>query len=183
MPNWWHPVDQVLEDAAVVNVGGGKLDGKRDAIGIRDDVPLGSGAAPVRRVRASLLAPLMDGTLALSKQARLQSMAPARPRRSSSTRWSRSQTPASCQSRNLRQQVMPEPQPISWGSISQGRSDLSTNRMPVSAARSGTRGRPPFGLGRSVGSSGSTTAHRSSERRGLAMPVESARRHPGSRFC
>jgi transposase len=28
--------------------------------------------------------------------------------------------PASCQSRKRRQQVMPEPQPISWGSISQG---------------------------------------------------------------
>ena len=36
-------------------------------------------------------------------------------------RWCRrSQTPASCQSRSRRQQVMPVPQPISWGSISQG---------------------------------------------------------------
>ena len=62
----------------------------------------------------------------------------------------------------------PEPQPISWGSISQGMPDFSTKMMPVKAARSGTRGRPPLGLGGSGGSSGATMAHRSSLTRGLA---------------
>ncbi len=76
--------------------------------------------------------------------------------------WSRSQTPAACQSRRRRQQVTPEPQPISWGSISQGMPDFSTKMMPVSAARSGTRGRPPLGLGGSGGNRGSTIAHNSS---------------------
>ncbi len=38
------------------------------------------------------------------------------------------------------EQVMPEPQPISWGSISQGMPLFSTNRMPVRAARSSMRG-------------------------------------------
>ncbi len=43
------------------------------------------------------------------------------PASDASSSWcSRSQTPACCQSRNRRQQVMPLPQPISWGSISQG---------------------------------------------------------------
>ena len=74
----------------------------------------------------------------------------------------RSQTPASCQSRSRRQQVIPEPQPISWGSISQGMPVFSTKMMPVKAARSGTRGRPPLGLGGSGGSSGATRAHSSS---------------------
>jgi hypothetical protein len=97
-------------------------------------------------------------------------MALRHPRRSRRTRWSVSHTPACCQSRRRRQQVMPEPQPISWGSISHGMPERRTNRMPVRAARSGTRGRPPLGLGGSGGRSGSITAHRSSGRRGLLMP-------------
>jgi hypothetical protein len=125
----------------------------------------------------------LAGTDALSRHARRQSMAPARPSRSRSTRWSRSHTPFACHSFKRRQQVLPEPQPISWGSICQGRPERSTNRMPASATRSGTRGRPPLGLGRSAGRMGSITAHRSSERRGLAMPLESTRHHLGSRFC
>lgn len=52
-----------------------------------------------------------------------------------------------------RQQLVPEPQPISAGSTSHGRPDFSTNRMLVSAARSDRRGRPPFGFGRSGGRS------------------------------
>lgn len=49
--------------------------------------------------------------------------------RSSASRilCSRSQTPAACQSRKRRQQLMPEPQPISWGNISHGMPDCSTN--------------------------------------------------------
>jgi hypothetical protein len=69
------------------------------------------------------------------------------------------QTPASFQSRSRRQHVMPLPQPISWGSISQGMPLLKTKRMPVRAARSGTGGRPPFGLRRRFGSSGAIRAH------------------------
>jgi hypothetical protein len=53
--------------------------------------------------------------------------------------------PASCQARN-RQQVMPEPQPSSCGSISHGMPLRSTKRIPMKQARSGKRGRPPLGL-------------------------------------
>ena len=81
----------------------------------------------------------------------------------------RVQTPWTCQSRSRRQQVMPEPHPISWGNISQGMPDFSTKRMPVEQAQSGTRGRPPLGLGGYGGSSGATTAHRSSLTSGMAM--------------
>ena len=49
---------------------------------------------------------------------------------------------------------MPLPQPISAGSISHGRPERSTNRMPVSAARLSIGGRPPFGRGRGGGRSG-----------------------------
>ncbi len=52
--------------------------------------------------------------------------------------------------------------------------------MPVSAARFDTRGRPPFGLGGSAGSSGSITSHSSSVRSGFAM----LRLYPTSaQFC
>jgi hypothetical protein len=125
----------------------------------------------------------LAGTEALSIQARLQSMAPARPKRSNRTRCSLSQTPAACQSRSRRQHVIPDPQPISCGNISQGMPLFSTNRMPVSAARCGNGGRPPFGLGRSGGSTGSMTAHNSSGIRGLAMPARTAPSYHRSRFC
>lgn len=46
----------------------------------------------------------------------------------------------------------------------------STKRIPVSAARSGTRGRPPLGLGRSTGSSGSTMDQSSSLTIAFVMP-------------
>jgi hypothetical protein len=178
-----HGIDQFLKDPAVVNVGGREADGERDATGIGDDVALRSRSAAIRWVRAGLLAPLFAGTEALSRQARLKSMAFARPKRSRRARWSLSQTPTSCQSRNLRQQVIPEPQPISRGSISHGMPDFRTNRMPVSAARSGTRGRPPFGFGRSGGRSGATTAHSASVKSGFAMPSETAAGPCRSRFC
>jgi hypothetical protein len=91
------------------------------------------------------------------------------PKRSSSTWRSRGQTPAASQSRRRRQHVIPLPQPISCGNISHGIPVRSTNKMPVSAARFATRGRPPFGLGGSTGSSGSMISHRSSVSNGFAM--------------
>jgi len=49
--------------------------------------------------------------------------------------------------------------------------------IPVSAARSGTRGRPPRGRGAATGSNGSMIDHRASDTRGEAMsPHESVRR-------
>src|SRR5215210_7424938 len=78
-------------------------------------------------------------------------------------------TPASCHSLRRRQHVMPEPQPISWGSISQGMPVLRTNRIPVRAARASMRGLPPLGLGGSSGKSGSITSHSSSVTSGLAI--------------
>jgi hypothetical protein len=86
-------------------------------------------------------------TDALSRLARLQSKCPASDRRSSSTRCSAAQTPASCQSRNRRQQVMPE-QPSSRGSISQGMPERSTKMMPARVSRLSQRGRPTLRLGR-----------------------------------
>jgi hypothetical protein len=80
---------------------------------IGEDVTLSACLATIRRVWTCRQAPLLAATDALSRAARLKSMALRRPRRSRSTRWSLDQTPACCQSRKRRQQVMPDPQPIS----------------------------------------------------------------------
>jgi hypothetical protein len=50
-----------------------------------------------------------------------------------------------------------------------------TNRTPVKAARGGTGGRPPFGLGSGGGKSGSMISHSESDTRGSGIrPHESA---------
>jgi hypothetical protein len=102
-------------------------------------------------------------------------MRSASPSRSKKTLWRRSQTPAFCQSRRRRQQVIPEPQPICGGNISQGMPVMSTNRMPVRTARSGMGGRPPLGRGFCGGSKGSMALHNSSETIGLAIKPSIAR--------
>jgi hypothetical protein len=83
----------------------------------------------------------------------------------------RSQTPACCHSRSRRQQLMPEPQPISCGSISQGIPDCGTNGMPVSTARSPNGLRPGHRDRRGFGGGGNSwiSAHNSSSSIGLAM--------------
>jgi len=50
----------------------------------------------------------------------------------------------------------------SWGSICQGMPRGRTKTMPVRHARSGTRGRPPFGRRGGLGRNGSTRSHNAS---------------------
>lgn len=141
--------------------------GQRNPVRIGDQVPLGARFAAIRGVGADRLAPLCVGSFALSRRARSHAMHPAWPRRSSRVCCNRSQTPAACQSRSRRQQVTPDPQPISCGSSSHASPALRTKMIPVKQARSGTRGRPPFGFGGSGGSRGATSAQRSSVTNGL----------------
>ncbi len=129
---------------------------QQDALLIDEQVVLGARLAPIRQVRPGLRAPFLAGMLALSRPARPQSIWSARPRRFNSTWCSR------FQSRRRRQQVTPLPQPISWGSISHGIPVFNTKMIPASAARSGTRSRPPLGFGGSGDSSGWITSHSSS---------------------
>jgi hypothetical protein len=111
----------------------------------------------------------LAGMEAESSEARSQSICSASPRRSRRTRCSLSHTPASCHSFKRRQQVIPEPQPISFGSISQGIPLFSTKTIPVRAARSLMRGLPPWGFGGSGGRSGAMVSHSSSVTSSLAM--------------
>jgi hypothetical protein len=152
-----------------------QLQSEGDALRIGEDVALRARLAPIGRVRARRRAPLLAAIEALSREARLKSMPFWRPSRSRSACCRRSHTPAFCQSRKRRQQVIPEPQPISRGSNSHGAPERSTKRIPVSAARSEVRGRPPFGLARSGGRSGAISAHRPSGRSGLAISTQRAK--------
>ena len=170
-------VEQLFERHAVVGVGTRQEEGERDAVPVGDQMALRAEPASIGRVRPCLVAPLLAASDALSMHARLQSIRSAARSRRSNSRCSASQTPASCQSRRRRQHVMPDPHPISDGSISHWMPVRSTNRIPVSAARSGTRGLPPRGRGAATGSSGSMIDQSASEIRGEAMsPHELATR-------
>src|SRR5215211_2341906 len=162
-------VHRLLQDLGVVDVCGAEYYRERDAPSVRNNVALRARLSLIRRIRSGLRPPLLAGTLAESKEALSHSTRSASPRRSKSTRCSSSHTPASCQSRSLRQQVDPDPQSISLGSISQGMPVFSTKTMPVRVARSGTRGLPPLGLGGSGGSSGSMISHSSSVTNSFAI--------------
>src|SRR5829696_3591570 len=138
-----HRIKDRLEDHTVVAVGARQAVAQGEAASVDHKVALRARFAAIRWIRAGVAAPFLAGTLALSMLARSQSSWSAWPRQPNSTRCNASHTPASCQSRSRRQQVMPLPQPSSWGSISQGMPDWSTKMMPAKQARSDTRGRPP----------------------------------------
>ena len=76
--------------------------------------------------------------------------------------------PAACHSTSPRQQVLPL-QPISDGTSRHWMPVRSTKMMAARATRSGTRGRPPFGLDGPRGNNGSTATQRSSKTRGATI--------------
>jgi hypothetical protein len=162
-------VDEFFEDHRVVDVCCAEHYRERDAPWVRNKVALRTLLSFIRRIRSSFWAPLLAGMEAESSEARSHSIWSASPRRSRSTRCSLSHTPASCHSLRRRQQVIPEPQPISFGSISQGIPLFSTKTIPVRAARLSMRGLPPWGFGGSGGRSGSMVSHSSSVTSSLAV--------------
>ena len=81
----------------------------------------------------------MDGE---STEARHRSICPAKSNWSNMCRWMRSRGPASCYARNRRQHVIPEQPATSKGSSFQGIAVHRTKRMPISASREPTGGRP-----------------------------------------
>lgn len=170
-------VHHLLEHLRVVSVSARNIHRERDTPSLDHKMALRARFALICGVRPnsrSLGVPLftpLARTVSESREALDQSILSASPKRLSSSRCSLRHTPTFCQSRSLRQQVTPLPQPISLGSISQGRPLFSTKMMPLRAARSGTRGRPPFGLACSTGRSGSITSHSSADTSGLLMPT------------
>ena len=76
-------VDQGLKHRAVMPVGPGQQASQRKAVPIRDQVPFRAWLAPIGGIRTDRGAPLLAGMLALSTEARDQSMRSAAPSRSS----------------------------------------------------------------------------------------------------
>lgn len=144
-------------------------DSQRSPLSISYQVALRAILASIRWIWPRLRPPKTARTLQLSTADVLQSIASASPNSSRSRRQIFSHTPASCQSRRRRQHVIPDPHCISAGKYSHGVPVLKTKRIPVSAARSGTRGRPPFGFGGSGGSSGAIRSQSPSGNKGLAI--------------
>lgn len=163
-------INHHLQRLGVMNVGTSTSHREGNSCSADHNMALRAWFALIRRIRPCSLAPFLARTVAESREARDQSISPSACNLSSNTLCSFSHTPAWCQSRSLRQQVIPLPQPISCGSISHCKPVLSTNKIPVSAARSEMRGLPPLGLGGARGKSGAITSHSSSESNGLAIP-------------
>ena len=173
-------VHRLFQHLDVVDVGRAHRDGERDATSFDHKMALRARFAPIRRILPGFSAPPTAATLAESSAARDQSIRSDCPRRSNKTRCNLCQTPASCHSFNRRQQVIPEPQPISGGRYSHGSPVARTKRMPRNTSRSGTRGRPPRSFSGAGGSKGLMTAQSSSVINCFAMPIIL---HGKPRFC
>lgn len=160
----WNRVDKRDQLGHIVAVCAGDGEGKRNALSVGDEMVLGAEFAAIGWIGAGLLPPKTARTLDESTTTRDQSIRSALCKRASITSYTRCQTPNSCHLANRRQHVIPHPQPISCGKYSHGIPVRSTNRMPVSASRLATAGRPLLLSGLSGGRRGSTSVHNSSGR-------------------
>lgn len=164
-----HQGDQLGD---VVPIGGGHNGSQGNAFRFGENVMFRPGLTAIGWVRSSFFPPRNARSEPLSTTAQLRSSRPRRRNSASNTSCSRCHTPARCQATSRRQQVLPEPQPISRGNSCHGSPACSTNRMPVNAARSEIRGRPMRRprRRRGFGRSGSIRAHNRSSRSGRDMP-------------
>ena len=162
--NQWQKLRNIMAISA------GNFHRQRDSTCVSNQMVFSARFASIRGIWARFRPPKTARTDPESASAREKSILSACRSLLRKTRCTLSQTPAFCQSLNRRQQVMPLPQLISWGRYSQPMPVLSTNRMPVRAARSGMGFRPGYRnrLG-FFGISGSMSFHNSSSNIGLAM--------------
>jgi len=162
--------DQRQQLRDVVAVGASQDQRKGNALGVGEEVVLAARTTAIGWVRSTFFPAPTARMEELSATAREKSSRFASRNLDSSTRCRRVQTPRRCQYLSRRQQVIPEPQPISWGSIFQGTPERSTNRIPVSTCRSLNARRPAYRLRlRFFGSSGSIWAHNSSSINGFGI--------------
>ena len=163
-------IDQRQQLCNIVAVRPSQSHGQRNTIGIGHQMVFRTFFAAIRGIWACFRPPKTARTEAESTTAREKSIWSARRSWLSKTRWILSQTPAFCQSRRRRQQVIPEPQPISWGRSSHAIPVLRTKRMPLRTDRSSSCFRPGY-LNRLFffGSNGSIICHSLSSRICFAM--------------
>jgi hypothetical protein len=163
--------DERGELGYIIGIGRRERRREGDAPGVADEVVFAARFAPIGWVGTSFFPPCMARTDELSTIARDHSICEAACSRVSNTRCICAHTPARCHAMRRRQQLTPEPQPISSGSAVHGIPVRSTNRMPVSACRWDIGLRPGCTRRRrfALGSSGSTICHKASSRMGLGM--------------
>lgn len=186
-------VYQGLQLLYITAVRRGDAGGEGYALASSDNVVFGTAFPAIGRVRANLVPPKTARTELLSTMAFDKSSRSARRNSDNRHWWIFSQIPPSCQSRSRRQQVIPHPQPISFGRSCQAIPVLSTNAMPVNARRFSIGGRPPFRRGGRCCIKGSTKLHSPSAISSLAIrmssmtkPIARAYRHTDGdsiRFC
>ena len=127
-PPWWSwsaadrgdGVEQGGGLRGVVPVPAGQCDREGNAAGVGDDVVFRARFAAVDRARTGFGPPLSARMCEPSITALDMSSCPVPRSRARSSSCSRCHTPAWFQSRNLRQQVIPDPKPNSWGRYSHG---------------------------------------------------------------
>jgi hypothetical protein len=171
--NGWNRVNERQQLGNVVAIRAGQDCTDGDAIGVDEDVMLGTWSRAICGVRASFSPAPTARTDDESTAARVKSSSPASRNFASSNSCNVFHTPAFCQSRKRLQQVGPEPNPNFVDRSHQRIPVLNTNRMPFSAARSEIGSRPGYFLRRGFGggSKGSINAHSSSSIIGAPIPL------------
>lgn len=113
-----------------MTMGGGQQRDERNPVRVGENVVLTPRLAAIGRVRSSVLPPRNARKDPLSTTTRVRSILPRRWSSVSSTACSRFQTPAFCHRTSRRQHVVPDPHPISCGSMFHGSPLRRTNRIP-----------------------------------------------------
>lgn len=171
--NQWDRIEQIQGGHFVADVCGCRDDDERDPRRLSDQMAFAASFGSIRWVGPCVDPPKTARTEALSMMARDQSICPSFARWLSSRRCSSGQTPNTVHSSSRRQHVGPLPQPNCAGSASQGMPVFNTNTMPARQLRSGTRGRPPLGLGNFFGRRSETSSQSSSVTNGKDMSTPS----------
>lgn len=168
--DWRYAIDQWYQLCDIVTVGASQFYRKRDAISIGYQMVFRALFAAIRGVWTGFCPPKTARTELESTTARQKSILSACRSLLNNIWWILFHTPAFCQSRRQRQQVIPEPQPICAGKSSQAMPVLSTKRIPVSAAWSGMGFLPGYrNLRFFFGTNGSMIFHNWSSSIGFAM--------------
>jgi hypothetical protein len=174
LPLWqaqrWDRIDRLLQHGRIMPVGPRDRHRKRQALTIDDEMALGSQLAAIRWVLASHFAPpelahLRCRVMPVPSRSAQQPATAVRAHDGGQSRLRLAASRAGAASRSCHCR---SPSP---GATSRRRMPLfKTKRMPVSAARSAMRGRPPLSLGRSGGRSGAMIAQSLSLTSGLLIP-------------
>jgi hypothetical protein len=168
--DWRDTVNQRQKLCDVVAVCTGQYRRKRDTISVRYQMVFRPFLAAIRWVWSCFCPPKTARTDDESTTAREKSIWSACRNLFSITWCISSHTPAFCHTCNRRQQVIPQPQPISCGRSSQPIPVFKTNNIPVSAWRFDIGFRPGYRNLRSFsGINGFMISHNSSLTIGFAM--------------